>query len=47
MVELTNHAHLHIPALVTVVVWLPELDFLLKILNSFNSIQQAFMVPVA
>jgi hypothetical protein len=38
MEELTSHVHLPILALEMEVVWLLELDFPYKILNSFNSI---------
>jgi hypothetical protein len=39
----TKAAHLLTLALVTVVVWLLELVFRLKIQNSFNSIRPVFM----
>lgn len=42
-VVLTSHAHQHIPALVTVVVWLQELVYPLKTLSLCNSILQVFM----
>jgi hypothetical protein len=47
MVELTKAVHQLIPALVTVVAWLPELDSRLKILNLSSSTLLEFMVLAA
>ena len=44
MVEPISHAHQLTPVLVMVAVWLLELDYQLKILNLFNSIQLVSMV---
>jgi hypothetical protein len=46
MVELIKAVHQLTLVQVMEVVWLLELDYLLKIQNLFNSIQQVFMAQV-